>query len=238
MTTGSSFSLGIAALFINATTTAVILVRMYRTPEVYDEVFETFRATAKQAATRAVTLAFLVAVLFAVVGGPLSTVGIGAQQFTPASVVGGLFVGLAFVLASFASGMVADRFDWETDSAAWTTLWPDSTLEWVVYLPTAWLSTTVDATLYVAFVVGGLTMGTTPAAFGLAGVSAVLAGAKGAWEGPGIVFRTTTAFLVLGVAFVLTRSWLVLAVAILVNSVVHGLQDNAEARYGTAAGAD
>ncbi|WP_440990985.1 hypothetical protein [Haloarchaeobius baliensis] len=232
------FVLGAVALGINVATTVGVLVRLRLSPDAYDGAFETFRATAKQVVARGVALAFLLVVLFAVVGASPSAVGLGPESATTQSVLAGVGTGAALVLAAVASRAVVTRFGWEADSSAWATLWPDSPLEWAIYLPSSWLSSAVDTTIFVAFVLGGLTTGTTPTAYALAAVTALLAGGKSAWEGPGVVVRSSTTFLVLGVAFVLTRSWPVLAVALAVNHAVFGLQDNAEKRYGTATAAD
>jgi hypothetical protein len=230
--------LGAVALVINAATTVGILVRLRVSPDAYEGAFDSFRATAKQVTLRGVVLAFLLAALFALVGASPSAVGLDSGSATPMSVAAGLATGAALLVGGLASRATVTRLGWEADSTAWSTLWPDSPLEWAVYLPASWLSSAVDATVYVAFVVGGLTTGATPAAFGLAVVTAAVAGLKSAWEGPGVVVRSSATFLVLGVAFVLTRSWPALAVALAVNHVVYGLQDNAERRYGSAAAAD
>lgn len=235
---GPASLLGSLALLINAVTTVGVLVRLRVSPDAYEGTVETFRGAAKQVLVRGAALAVLLTALLDLVDASPSAVGLGAEAIAPRFVAAGLAAGVGVVVASLASRAAVDRLGWTADSATWTTFWPDSTLEWAVYLPASWLSTTADATLYVAFVVGGLTTGTTPVAFGLVAVSAVLAGGTSAWEGPGTVVRSATVYLVVGVAFVLTRSWLVLAVAMLVNNVVHGLRDNTEARYGTAAAGD
>lgn len=231
-------TLGAAALLANAVTTLLIFVRLRSTPDVFDDPFPDFETTARTAGVRALALVAMLVALVVLLDPGLATIGVSAGAFEPVDAGVGVVLGVVLVLASLASGAAVDRLGWDTDSASWTTFWPDTPREWAVYLPVAWLSSTVDATLYVAFVVGGLTTGTTPVAFAVATVTALLSAGGSAWEGPGVVARNAVVQLLLAFAFVLTRSWLVLAVALAVNAVAHGLQDNAEARYGTGAAAD
>lgn len=230
--------LGAAALLVNAVTTILVFVRLRRTPDVFEDPFPDFETTARKAGFRGLVLVPLLWALLVLFDADLATVGLGGGAFEPIDAGVGVVLGLLVVLGSVVSGAVVDRLGWDADSTSWATLWPDSPREWAVYLPVAWVTPTVDATLYIGFVVGGLTSGATPAAFGVAAATALLSAGGSAWEGRGVVVRNLVVQLLLAFAFVVTRSLPVLAVALAVNAVAHGLQDNAAARYGTAAGAD
>ncbi|WP_257298939.1 hypothetical protein [Haloarchaeobius sp. FL176] len=230
--------LGAVALLINGASTAAILVRDRVNPDAYDVEGWTFRTAAKHLVARGVGLAVSLVFLFVLVGASPDAVGLGPESITPKFAVAGLVTGAGLVLAAVASSAAVDRFGWDATSAVWATLRPDSPLEWAVYLPASWLSATADTTLYVVFVVGGLTTGRTPVALGLAVLTALVAGTKGLSDGPGTAVWSSVTYLVVGVAFVLTRSWLVVAVAVLVNNGIFGFRTGTAERDATAVTSD